>query len=105
MTAAAPAEERVLSVGGRTTVILEGLGAAGFRWSALVADPEILSVELVQQDGGETARLPGNSADEVFALVGLAIGETVVRFHQTRSFEPERPPHATRELWVKVVSG
>jgi len=50
--------------------------------------------------GGEHP--PAWSMDEQFVLIAQNAGETVVRFTQTRQFEPLKPPIATREILVRV---
>lgn len=96
-------ESRTLAVGTRAVVTLPGLGAAGYRWSATVDDPTLVSVERVALPSGLDAPPPGASRDEAFAVVALAAGETTARFVQARSFEPGRQPHAVREMRVRVT--
>lgn len=96
-------ESRTLVLGTRVLVTLAGLGAAGYRWSATVDDPAIVSVEGVALASGPNVRPPGASRDEVFALLALAVGETKVHFVQARSFEPGGEPNAVREMRVRVV--
>jgi hypothetical protein len=83
---------RRLKVGGRMAVTLAGIDAAGFHWSALVEDPAVLAVE----------RTAVESADEVFALTGLAAGETAVRFSLGRSSGALGPPREVREMRILV---
>jgi hypothetical protein len=97
-------ESRTLVVGDRSPVTLAGLGAAGYRWSATVDDPAVVSVEGVTLERGPDDRLPGASRDEGFALVALAAGETIVHFAQARSFEPGSRPRATRDIHVRVTA-
>jgi len=93
-----------LRVGERSQVVLTGLGTAGFRWSATVDQPEFVSVERVNRvhTGGNP---PGSwSSAEEFSLISLAVGETIVHFTQARSFEPDKPPRAVREMVVRVLA-
>ncbi len=95
-------EEMTLSIGEQTTTVLPGLGTAGYRWSAAVDDPAVVSVEAL---GTVTAASePGRtgSRDEQFSLKAVGLGETVVHFQQARQFEPGKPPHATRDIQVQV---
>ena len=41
---------------------------------------------------------------EEFLLTGLASGETIVHFVQTRSFEPAKPPLANYDVMVRVTN-
>jgi hypothetical protein len=51
-----------------------------------------------------TGSEPGRtgSRDEQFALKAMGVGETIVHFQQARQFEPNKPPHATRDIQVHV---
>lgn len=97
-------ELRTLAVGARSLVTLPGLGAAGYRWSATVDDPTVVAIAGVALDPGPADRPPGASRDERFALVALAVGETIVHFAQARRFDPGSPPHAVREIRVRVIA-
>jgi len=83
-----------LRVAATYRVALNSLGSAGYRWSAAVDNPRIVNVE----------RLATHRGLEQFALTGLAPGETIVHFTQARSFEPGKPPHSSRDIFVHVVS-
>jgi predicted secreted protein len=86
------------------TVVLKGLGTAGYRWSASVDNPKVVRVEHVTAVQRTRERpYGGNSRDEQFKLTGLAPGETIVHFSQARSFEPKKPPHATYNIEVHVT--
>ena len=37
-------------------------------------------------------------------MIGLAPGETVIHFRQMRSFEPQQPPIAARDIAVHVTT-
>jgi predicted secreted protein len=92
-----------LRVGEQHQVRLKGLGTAGYRWQAQVADA---SVAEVTEEG--VAELPdrriGTSADELFAIRALAPGATTVRFEQRRPFEPADVPAADeRVVEVRVA--
>ena len=93
-----------LHVQGRRTVTLKGLGSAGYRWTVSVDNPKLVQVERVR--AVERAEKPpsGQGRDEQFELTGLAPGETTIHFSQARSFEPEKPPHATYDIEAHVVS-
>ena len=95
-------EEITLSIGERTTVVLPGLGTAGYRWSAAVDNPAVVSVEALGT--GAAVSEPGRtgSRDEQFSLKAVGLGDTVVRFQQARQFEPGKPPHAARDIQVHV---
>ena len=96
-------EELVLRAGEQSTVTLRGLGTAGYRWSATVDNPDIVQVARVIATPAAGDIQPGRSLDERFLLTALASGETSVRFAQARSFEPTKPPLATREVRVVVA--
>ena len=89
----------------RSTVALKGRGSGGYRWQFTVDDPRLVLVERVV-----TEKKPGDadpsawSMDEQFVFIGQEVGETVVRFSQTRRFEPLKPPIATHEIQVHVRS-
>jgi hypothetical protein len=86
----------------RSTVTLKGLGTGGYRWTFTVDDPRLVLVErLVVKPRGDEPAGTWN-IDEQFVLIGQNAGETVVRFSQTRRFEPAHPPIATREILVRV---
>lgn len=94
-------EELILPVGGRRTVILPGLGSAGYQWFAAVDDPAVASVE----KRGTVPRGPAGpqgSRDEQFEIHALRTGQTLLRFVQRRAFESGRPPHAERVYVVRV---
>jgi hypothetical protein len=96
-------EQLKLSKGERATVILKGLGSAGYRWWYTVDDPLLVQVErlVTERKAGEEYP-PSWSADEQFVIFGLSPGDTVVRFRQTRPFEQSKPPVATRDILVRV---
>jgi len=96
-------ESQTLIVGARVVVTLPGLGAAGYRWAATIEGPAVVSVERVPSAGAADVRPSGASRDEAFALTAIAVGETNVRFVQSRAFEPGREPNAVREIHVRVV--
>jgi hypothetical protein len=56
----------------------------------------------VERAPGPPARGAQGSVDERFTIVALAAGATVVRFRQQRAFETGRPPHAQRDIAVRV---
>ena len=91
-----------LVVGGRRIVRLNGMGSSGFRWSATVENPAIVSVERISLRKPAAPRAGTYSRDEEFALIGLAAGETTVHFVQARSFEPGKPPYASEDVFVRV---
>ena len=95
-------EEIELRKGERSTVRLKGLGSAGYRWSYTVDDPRIVDVERVIVTTRPGGLPPSHSLDEQFVITGKMAGETVVRFRQGRPFEPSKPPHATRDIHVRV---
>lgn len=95
-------EELVLTVGGRRTLTLPGLGSAGYQWFAAVDDAAVASVE----KRGTVPRgsaAPQGSRDEQFEIRALRAGQTIVRFVQRRAFETARPPHATRDFLLLVT--
>jgi hypothetical protein len=97
-------EQLELTVLESRVVVLKGLGAAGYRWTASVDDPGVARVERASTES--PARAPvgaGRSFDESFRIVALAVGATIVRFRQARRFEPDAPPHALHEIEVQVV--
>jgi predicted secreted protein len=96
-------ESKTLAVGTRVVITLAGLGAAGYRWSATVEHPGIVTVEKVVVACGPEARQPGASHEEAFSLCAAAVGETTVRFAQARSFETGVAPNAVREIRVRVT--
>jgi len=91
-----------LKTGESATITLPGLGTAGYRWSFTVDDPRLVLVErrVAERQPGDPP--PSRSVDEQFVVTGLNAGETVVRFSQARSFEPSKPPIATRDVMVRV---
>ena len=93
-----------LIVGARVLVTLSGTGSGGYRWTAAIDNPAI--VEVVR---APTPPAPANgprsfSRDEQYAVIGLAPGETVIHFRQMRSFEPQQPPIAARDIAVHVTN-
>jgi hypothetical protein len=56
----------------------------------------------VERAPAAPARGVQGSVDERFTIAALAAGATVVRFRQQRAFEPDRPPHAQRDIAVRV---
>jgi len=91
-----------VAIGAHAAITLSGLGAAGYRWTAAVADPKIAAVQRDDAPAGEGRPRWGRSRDEIFVIVGLSVGETVVHFEQRRSFEPAQKPVATRDIIVRV---
>ncbi len=95
-------EEIALRTGEQTTVALPGLGTAGYQWSAVAEDPAVVAVEALGTVPAGPERGRTGSRDEQFALKGVGAGETVVHFRQARRFEPDKPPHATHDIRVRV---
>lgn len=93
-----------IRVGEKHTITLKGLGAAGFKWSATVADDRLVQVEPIQSVPPPAMQQAGYSRDEQFVLTGLAPGEIIVHFVQARSFERSKPPHATYDIMVRIIS-
>ncbi|MFI5059599.1 MAG: protease inhibitor I42 family protein [Candidatus Acidiferrales bacterium] len=96
-----------LSVGERHTVRLRGRGTAGYAWSAAVDDPRIASVTFVGtaplEPSAETGA-PGFSAsrDEIFEVVALAPGGTMLHFTQSRPWEKNKSPLASSDYAIVV---
>jgi hypothetical protein len=86
------------------TITLKSLGTAGYRWSAIADNPQVVKVDPLLRTHSDGPIQPGRSLDEQFVLTGFGLGETFVHFSQARSFEPEKPPHATYDIKVRVVS-
>ncbi len=95
-------DEIELTTNGRSVIVLESRGSAGYRWNFTIDDPRLLAVERMLVPPDPTPRLPGQSPGERFELAALAAGETVVRFAQSRPFGPPKPPLATHEIRVKI---
>jgi len=95
-------EERRLRLGARLDVTLQGYGATGFRWGVVVEKPEIIGVARIVEDDPEP-RVAGESADEVFELTALTVGETEVLFALARNFEAAGPPREVRGMRVVVT--
>lgn len=95
-------EELELRTGEQREVTLPGLGTAGYRWRATVDNADIVRVERVIVTPAIGEIQPGRSLDERFLLFALASGETMVHFAQARSFEPDKPPRATRQFRITV---
>jgi predicted secreted protein len=95
-------EQLELRVHGTHTVALKSLASAGYRWSVAVDNPKVVAVERLAGAARTEEPSGGNSRDELFALTGLAAGETVVRFTQARSFERGKPAHAVHVIEVRV---
>ncbi len=83
-------------------VTLKNLAGTGYRWTATTLDPQLVQVEQMVKPQRVGEHLP-SSRDEQYLLTGLALGETIVHFVQERSFEAEKPPHATYDIMVCVV--
>lgn len=97
-----PPAALTLAVGEERSIVLAGLGTAGYRWSADVDRPAVASVELGfarEQPGPSPATF---SRDERATLRGLAPGTTTVRFALQRSWETHAPV-AEHTLAVTVV--
>jgi predicted secreted protein len=94
-------EEIRLAAGEEIVLSLPGLGSAGYQWFVVVQNA---SVARVVKLATPTGVAPGESGstDEQFAIQALTAGQTVLWFTQRRSFQPERPPHAVREVMVRV---
>jgi hypothetical protein len=94
----------MLIVGARVLVTLSGMGSAGYRWTATVDNPAIVEVVRAPAPSLPANRPRSFSRDEQFAVIGLAPGETIVRFRQARGFELEHAPIATRDIAVHVTN-
>jgi hypothetical protein len=95
-------DEIELTTNGRSVLVLESRGSAGYRWNFTIDDPRLLAVERILAPTDATPRLPGESPGERFELMALGAGETVVRFAQSRAFGPPKAPLATHEIRVKI---
>jgi hypothetical protein len=93
-----------LIVGARVLVTVSGLGSAGYRWTATIDNPAVVEVVRAPAPSAPANRPRSVSHDEQFAVVGLAPGKTTVHFRQARSFEPEKPPIAIRDIAVQVTN-
>jgi len=91
-----------LAVGERRTVVLPGLGTAGYRWGVEVDRPEVAGVELGFAGDDSPSTRSTFSRDERATVRGLAPGETTVRFAQRRPWETQAPI-AEHALQVTVV--
>jgi Chagasin family peptidase inhibitor I42 len=97
-------ETMMLIVGARVLVTLSGMGSAGYRWTATIDNPAIVEVVRAPTPSAPADQPRSFSRDEQFAMIGLAPGETIVRFRQARTFEPEHAPIATRDIIVHVTN-
>ncbi|WDD91876.1 protease inhibitor I42 family protein [Burkholderia sp. FERM BP-3421] len=97
-------EQLELNVQERRVVVLQGLGAAGYRWTVSVDDPGVVRVERAAAEPAAAPGAPGSrSVDERFEITGLAAGRTIVRCVQGRAFEPHAAPRASHEIEVHVA--
>ena len=92
-----------LFVGDCHTIRLRGLGSAGFAWSATVDDPKVARVTSIGTAAPESSPdspAPGfsSSRDELFEILALHAGQTVIRCAQTRPWQKHAPPHASSEI-------
>ena len=85
------------------TVTLKSLATAGYQWTALVDNLQLVRVERVIVDRAAGVSPPRGSLDEQFTLTALAAGETIVHFLQARPFERAKPAHATYEVNIRVA--
>jgi hypothetical protein len=97
-------EIMTLIVGARVLVTLSGMGSAGYRWTATVDNPAIVEVVRATTPSARANGPRSFSRDEQYAVIGLAPGETVIHFRQTRSFEPQQSPIAARDIAVQVTN-
>lgn len=93
-----------LIVGAHTLVTLSGMGSAGYRWTTTIDNPAVAEVIRAPALSAPANGPRSFSRDEQYAVIGRAPGETVIHFRQTRSFEPQQPPIATRDIAVYVTN-
>jgi len=94
-------EEVRLAAGEKMILALPGLGSAGYQWSVIVQDARVAHVAKIERLSGAAPGASGSN-DEQFAIVALTAGQTVLWFAQRRVFQSDRPPHAVREVLVRV---
>ena len=90
-------ETLTLRKGESHTLVLPGLGSAGYRWIVQSSDAEIVSIEEVLHTAEDAHDMKQGSLNQSFRLIALAPGITHISFAQVRSFAPNRP-HATLEI-------
>jgi predicted secreted protein len=94
-------EEIRLARGEGLVLTLPGLGSAGYQWFVVVEDPKIVQVTKLERPPA-TVRGASGSVEEWFSIIALLAGQTMLRFTQRRSFQPDRPPNAVRDILVLV---
>jgi len=93
-----------LVVGARALMTLSGIGSAGYRWAVTIDNPLVAKVIRAPAPAAPANAPRSFSRDERYEIVGLAPGETVIHFRQTRSFEPQQPPIADQDIAVRVTN-
>lgn len=96
------ATEAELGVGEEHELRLQGLGAAGYRWS-LAPGQDSLPVSVRPAPAPPSAApAPGASVDEVFLVSAGEPGRFPLRFEQRRVWEQGSPPHRIHTLTLHV---
>jgi predicted secreted protein len=93
-----------LRVGEERTVILPGLGTAGYRWAPhLEGDPGVAKVHPAGGGAPAPDDAVGASADEAFAVHAIRPGSARIRFEQRRPWErDDAPPANERTIELKI---
>jgi predicted secreted protein len=94
-------ERLTLRKGESHIIVLPGLGSAGYVWTVLSTDQEIVLIEEIVIAAEEAPAVIQGSIDQRFRLTALAAGETVIRLAQIRRFAPQLP-HDTREILLTI---
>jgi predicted secreted protein len=93
-------ETIVLGVGKEHLVELPGLGTVGYEWEIDVEDGDVVDVSERAPPRRELP--PGESVEQLFAIVGRQPGRARVRFTQRRPFEADQPPRDERTLLFEI---
>jgi predicted secreted protein len=91
-----------LKPGESHTIVLPGLGSAGYQWSVEVVDPQVAVAEEILHLRDEVTVPVAGSLDQRFRVKAIAPGQTPVRFVQKRRFGSAQP-RAFHEISVVVL--
>ncbi|MCF6402987.1 protease inhibitor I42 family protein [Chitinophaga filiformis] len=96
-------EAKEIKAGTSLTVVLPGLGTAGFQWFYNVSNTECVEVRPYDHAVDTFRQEVGTSNEEAFIIHGKTPGQASVSFEQRRIWEKEGQAINARKLEITVT--
>lgn len=96
-------EAKEIKAGTSLTVVLPGLGTAGFQWFYQSSNTDCVDVRPYDHAVDTFRQEVGTSNEEAFVINGKAPGHASVTFEQRRIWEKEGQPINARRLEITVT--